>query len=254
MRSLLPDQETYPHAPIVEAVLDIRARLSSQFSEDLLNELRARERGSYPGFRRPFQVQFKVERTDPAAAPKSEVSSEANGGAMVSEDGLQIFQARPDGFSHNRLAPYKDWVSFRSEARRLWNIYREAANPAFIEMLGLNYINQIKLPGRVEISDYLRAYIQVPPELPQVLEVHNFQVQMVDPESGARISIIVSFGAVDKDEKIPVTLNVQSFKFLNRASTEVQEDEIWATFDQLRNLKNLAFESCITDKVRGNFR
>lgn len=173
---------------------------------------------------------------------------------MVSGDGLQIFQARPDGFSHNRLAPYKEWASFRYEARRLWNIYRGVVNPDSIEMLGLNYINQIKLPGGVEISDYLRAYIQVPPELPQVLEVHNFQLQMVDSESRARISIVVSFGAVDADEKIPVMLNVQSFKFLNKASAEVPEDEIWETFDQLRNLKNLAFESCISDKVRENFR
>ena len=179
----MPEQETYPRAPIVEAVLDVRARLSSPFSEECLNDLRAREQDSYPKFRRPFQVQFKVERTDPALEPTSEVSSLANGGAMVSDDGLQLFQARPDGFSHNRLAPYKDWVSFRSEARRLWNLYREVVQPEFIEFLGLNYINRIGLPGGAEISDYLRAYIQVPPELPQVLEVHNFQVQMVDPES-----------------------------------------------------------------------
>jgi uncharacterized protein (TIGR04255 family) len=254
-RTLLPEQETYPRAPILEAVLDIRVRSSSALSEDSLGELRARERGTYPGFRRPFQVQFKVERTDPALEPTSQVSSLAYGGAMVSEDGLQLFQARPDGFSHNRLAPYQDWVSFSSEARRLWNLYREVVKPEFIEMLGLNYINRIGLPGGVEISDYLRAYIQVPPELPQILEVHNFQVQMVDPESQARMSIVVSFGSIDAKERIPVTLNVQAFKlFVNRASADVTEDEVWATFDRLRELKNLVFESCISDKVREDFR
>jgi uncharacterized protein (TIGR04255 family) len=253
-RTLLPEQETYPHAPILEAVLDIRVRSLSTFSEDHLNELRARERGTYPGFRRPFQVQFKVERTDPALEPTSQVSSLANGGAMVSEDGLQLFQARPDGFSHNRLAPYKDWASFRSEARRLWNLYRESVKPEFIEMVGLNYINRIGLPGGVEISDYLRAYIQVPPELPQILEVHNFQVQMADPESQAKMSIVVSFGSIDASERIPVTLNVQAFKFLNRASADLTEDEVWATFDRLRDLKNLVFESCISEKVRVDFR
>jgi uncharacterized protein (TIGR04255 family) len=127
--------------------------------------------------------------------------------------------------------------------------------PEFIEMLGLNYINRIGLPGGVEISDYLRAYIQVPPELPQILEVHNFQVQMVDPESQARMSIVVSFGSIDAKERIPVTLNVQAFKlFVNRASADVTEDEVWATFDRLRELKNLVFESCISDKVREDFR
>jgi uncharacterized protein (TIGR04255 family) len=238
----------------LEAVLDIRVRLSSPLSEDCLNQLRELEHETYPKFRRPFQVQFKLERSDPTREPTSEVSSLINGGAMVSEDGLQVFQARPDGFSHNRLAPYKDWASFRSESRRLWEIYRNAVKPEFIEMLGLNYINQIKLPGGVEISDYLRAYVQVPPELPQTLEVHNFQIQMVDPESGTKMSIIVSFGAMDADDRIPVTLNVQSFKILNKAGADVTEDEIWTTFDRLRNFKNLAFESCISDKLREDFR
>jgi len=250
----LPEQETYPHAPIVEAVLDIRVRLSSLFSEDCLNELRAREQDSYPKFRRPFQVQFKVERADPALEPTSEVTSLANGGAMVSEDGLQIFQARPDGFSHNRLAPYEEWRSFRSEARRLWDLYREVVKPEFVEFLGLNYINRIEIPAGAEIGDYLRAFIQVPPELPQVLEVHNFQVQMVDPESEAKMSVVVSFGAIGADNKIPVTLNVQAFKFLNKANTDVTEDEIWMTFDHLRDLKNLVFESCISERVRADFR
>ncbi|HVN94326.1 MAG TPA: TIGR04255 family protein [Terracidiphilus sp.] len=249
----MPEQETYPRAPILEAVLDIRVRSSSPFSEDSLNELRAREQGNYPGFRRPFQVQFRVERTDPTLEPTSQVSSFANGGAMVSEDGKQLFQARPDGFSHNRLAPYQEWASFSSEARRLWDLYREVAKPEFIEILGLNYVNRIGLPTGVEISDYLRIYIQVPPELPQTLEVHNLQVQMLHPESEARMSIVVSFGSIAND-RIPVTLNVQAFKFVGKATADLTENEVWTTFDQLRNLKNLAFESCITDKVREEFR
>lgn len=250
----MPEQETYPRAPIQEAVLDIRVRLSSPFSEDCLDELRTREQNSYPKFRRPFQIQFKVERTDPALEPTSEVSSLANGGAMVSEDGLQIFQTRPDGFSHNRLAPYEDWKIFRSEARRLWDLYRDVVKPEFIEFVGLNYINLIRIPVGVEISDYLRAYIQVPRELPQELEVYNFQVQMVDPASESKMSIVVSFGARDADQRIPVTLNSQAFKFLNKPITNITEDEIWTTFDHLRSLKNLAFESCITEKVREGFR
>jgi uncharacterized protein (TIGR04255 family) len=250
----LPEQETYPHAPIVEAVLDIRVRLSSTFSENCLNELREREQDAYPTFRRPFQVQFKVERTDPTIEPTTGVTSLANGGAMVSKDGLQLFQARPDGFSHNRLKPYIDWAEFRSEARRLWNIYREVVNPEFIEILGLNYINRIGIPSGVEISDYLRAYVEIPRELPQLLEVHNFQVQMVDPDSNARIAIVVAFGTIEPDGKIPVTLNVQAFTFLNRRSIDVTEDEIWGTFDLLRELKNRAFESCISEKVKAGFR
>jgi uncharacterized protein (TIGR04255 family) len=254
VRTPLPTQETYPHAPIVEAVLDVRVRLSSPLSEEVLTELKVREQDRYPGFRRPFQVQFKVERTNPTVEPTAGVSSQANGSAFVSKDELQIFQARPDGFSHNRLAPYLDWATFRSEAARLWGLYREIVQPQAIELLGLNYINKIAIPGGTEISDYLRAYIQIPPELPQTLEVHNFQVQMRDSDSEARIAITVAFGALDAERKVPVTLNVQAFKFVNEPALEVAENEIWDTFDHLRDLKNLAFEACITDRVREEFR
>ena len=151
----MPGEETYPHAPIVEAVLDIRARLKSPLSEDRLSELKLCETASYPTFRQPFQVEFQLGRADPTVMPTAGVKSMPNGMALVSRDGLQIFQARPDGFSHNRLAPYIDWMTFRTEARRLWDLYRNTAELESIEMLGLNYINKIGIPGGVEISDYL---------------------------------------------------------------------------------------------------
>ena len=68
------------------------------------------------------------------------------------------------------------------------------------------------------------------------------------------MAIIVSFGAIDADRKIPVTVNVQAFTLLNKPSVEISEDEIWSKFEHLRDLKNLAFESCISDKVREDFR
>jgi uncharacterized protein (TIGR04255 family) len=186
--------------------------------------------------------------------PTHQVSSTANGGALVSADGLQIFQARPDGFSHNRLAPYQDWQTFSTEARRLWSIYKGNIRPEFVELVGLNYINRVWIPGGVEISDYLRTYIHVPAELPQMLEVHNLQLQMGVPDSNAKISIVISFGNPESDNRIPVTLNVQAFEFLNRPVAELSEDELWATFDHLRETKNQTFESCISDKVRAEFR
>lgn len=243
-------QETYPHAPIVEAVLDIRTRLSKPLSDASLEDLKSREQASYPTFRQPFQVQFKVERKDAATEPSTAITSTANGGAMYSADQKQIFQVRQDGFSHNRLAPYQDWASFSSEARRLWNLYREVVQPEYIELLGLNYINSITLPRGVEISEYLKAYIQVPKALPQTLEVHNFQIRMSDPESPAKMAVNVSFAPTVEHSKFQVNLNIQAFIFQNASSEGLSEDDIWKKFDHLRDLKNLAFESCITDKVR----
>ena len=75
--------------------------------------------------------------------PSFNTSSEQLGFSYRSLDEKNIFQVRKDGFSHNRLAPYTEWQSFSAEARRLWSIYRDEAGPADIEMIGLNYINEI---------------------------------------------------------------------------------------------------------------
>ncbi len=49
-------------------------------------------------------------------------------------------------------------------------------------MLGFNFINKVFVPGGAEISDYFKTYIEVPKELPQVLEIHNFSIQTTDPD------------------------------------------------------------------------
>lgn len=249
----MTQQETYLRAPSIEAVLDIRVRLPPDVPIESLEQVQAEEIKNYPVVRRPFQVAFKVTRPDGVVEPTTETSHAMNGYMFVSEDGLQIFQSRPDGFSHNRLAPYLGWEPFHTEARRLWNVYKTVARPEAIEMLGLNYVNKIDLPAG-EISDYLKTYIQIPPELPQSLEAHNLLAQMADEKSGAKIVISEAFGAVGNDDTYTMMLNIQTFRHINKPVSSFSEDEIWDTFATLRTLKNLAFESTITDKVRERFR
>ncbi|MGA7523232.1 MAG: TIGR04255 family protein [Acidobacteriaceae bacterium] len=246
-------QETYQHAPSIEAVLDIRTRLLSGLTKESADAIHAAEKDRYPTIRKPFQVTFKFEQK-PGEKPIAETSTAANGCIFASKDGLQLFQVRPDGFSHNRLKPYTDWESFRSEARRLWPIYRDIAKPEAIELLGLTYINRVAIPTGVRIEDYFNVYVEVPETLPQVLETHKFSIQMADPESQAKLAVSVNFGSIGADGKVQIMMNVQSFVAINKGLSEFSEDDIWSTFETLRRLKNLAFESTITDKLRVEFR
>jgi uncharacterized protein (TIGR04255 family) len=248
----LPEQETYPHAPIVEAVLDIRVRVPFDALSEL-EKLHEGERETYPEIRHPYRVKFMLqkEETEP---PMTEASHFPNGFVFVSADRLQVFQARPDGFSHNRLAPYIDWPSFRDEARRLWTKYRALARPEVIELLGLNYINRIHIPVGAEISNYLRTYVEVPNELPQMFQAQTFSIQTADPVTQASIVIAANFDPVTDPLNVPVTLNIQAFKQISKAAPDTSEESIWTVFEELRQLKNLAFESSITEKVKADFR
>jgi hypothetical protein len=68
------------------------------------------------------------------------------GWRFVSPDKLHVFQARLNGFTFSRLPPYVDWESFRTEARRLWDLYRAVANPIAPTRIAVRYINRLDLP------------------------------------------------------------------------------------------------------------
>ncbi len=247
--------ETYKNAPITEAALDIRVRLAKEITTDSLTALKDE---GYPKLKqRPVQVQIKI---GPIAdgtliGPVAEAINKPLGFTYESADGKQVFQVRTDGFTLNRLAPYQNWDLFASEARRLWKKYKELAHPEYIELLGLNYINQILVPDGADFSKHLRTYLEVSPALPQRLNTFSLSFQANWP-SEEQILIFVSqaIGPVIKQGFATIVLSIQAFKPLQRSAADVNEEEMWMVFRKLRDVKNAVFEGCITDVVREGIR
>jgi uncharacterized protein (TIGR04255 family) len=254
-RAGLMSHETYKNAPITEAALDIRVSVPAGINLDVLGGVRDEK---YPVSRqRPFKVEFMVgpSGNDPQMQPKGEVSSTPLGFAYDSEDHKQVFQVRTDGFTHNRIAPYIDWRSFSTEARRLWEKYARTAQPETIELLGLNYLNQIFLPLGSPFETYLHAYIEVPAALPQNVNTYNLSFQLSWPkEDGVFAFIGQALGPPLKEGFVTIILNIQAFKRVGKPAREVTNEEIWDTFSTLRDVKNCVFEACISDLVREEIR
>src|SRR3990167_5750912 len=97
----------FPHAPITEALLDIRVKLPAQIDLTRLTTFHDAVKDRYP---------LKRERTSwhggfqlkPGTGPEMLASSSGgpDGYLFTSADGRQIVQARLDGFTFNRLKPY----------------------------------------------------------------------------------------------------------------------------------------------------
>jgi uncharacterized protein (TIGR04255 family) len=241
--------EIYKNAPITEAVLDVRTRLNEP-SLERLSEIRDPD---YPTlFQTPNLMGFTF--TVNEGQPSVNTTSEPLGFSYRSKDEKNIFQVRKDGFSHNRLAPYTEWLSFSAEARRLWSIYRTAAEPADIEIISLNYINEIYVPFDVSFGDYFKTYVEVPAELPQGLMGFSFTYQVLLPDDAGVLQIAQGYGPLRKPDHSTVILNIQTSKYLNRKFSDVTEEELWEMFEKLRFAKSAAFEACITDKVRAMIR
>lgn len=245
--------EPYKHAPITEAALDIRVRLAREVTTDSLENLKD---DGYPKLKqRPVHMQVQIVPVAGDGPRGAETINTPLGFTYESADGKQVFQVRTDGFTLNRLAPYQNWNLFAGEARRLWKKYKEFAQPEYIELLGLNYINHIFVPEGTDLSNHLRIYIEVSPELPQMLNTFAMSFQATWPgEEQILVFVSQAIGPMIKQGFVTIVLSIQAFKPLQRSAANVDEEEMWMLLGKLREVKNAVFEGCITDTVREEIR
>ena len=256
MSSSNHSQQPYPHAPITEAVIDLRVELSPEVSASDLARVQKGEEHSYPTVK-PInefrgQISFPEASAGASAVPGTSASTTPIGFLFRSTDGRQIQQARTNGFTMSRLAPYLHWDGFRTETRRLWDIYRSVAKPSRVTRVAVRYINRIDIPLPLsDLEDYLRTVPTVSSDLPQGLS--RYFMQLVMPLEEIKGMVIINETIIEpaKPEVVSIVLDIDVSRSNDLPSTE---EGIWAMMEQLRNAKNNVFEACITDKARELFQ
>jgi uncharacterized protein (TIGR04255 family) len=174
------------------------------------------------------------------------------GFAFTSDDGKQILQTRLDGFTLSRLRPYTSWPELRTESKRLWDLYRDIAQPLKITRVAVRYVNQIDIPVQsFDYKDYFRTFPEISSDLPQGLLAFNMQLQL--PQEEFRGLLILNQASL-WPQKTPgihsVILDLDAFKPL---SEPISEESLWDLLETLRNCKNQFFEGSITDNTRRLF-
>jgi len=238
-------QRHYSRAPITEAIIDLRVTLPEGLSVDKLADIH-----TYIGDRYPTKEPMHAGSLLFQAGPniKIDASREHHGFQFRSEDGLNIFQATLSGFTFNRLAPYKTWEAFSSEARRLWNIYKDTCKPSSVTRAAVRYINRLDLPGPVlDFRDYLRTLPEVAPDLPQGLSTFFMQLQIPQDDLNCMLIINEALAPPTSPERVSVILDFDLFR---EQIWQTDDEEIWRFLEKLRHRKNLAFEASITEKTR----
>lgn len=237
--------EHYGHAPIVEAVLDIRVSSDRPPTLSVLESIQREFNADYPKRSNRVQMTSEILAGDSVA---SSMSQRQIGFLFASDDDRQVFQVRLDGFSVSRLAPYDRWGTFVAEAKRLWAAYRQTVKPTAATRLALRYINRINLPLPVrDFGDYLRTLPEISPDIPQGLAGYFMRLEIPQDEIGTMLVLTEALLPTSAaDETVGVLLDSDVFRPVN-----ITDDlEIWSCFEELRLKKNEVFEACITDKTR----
>ena len=240
--------------PIVEMVLDVDCDLGAHF--DVVAAAPAAKRAysqDYPIETKQYAEEFVIERLDEGTQVSS--SPRAIQALRFSrEDKTQLVQVRSSGYSFNRLAPYEGFDALLPEIERTWGIYRELVQPLAIKRVSLRYVNRIAVPHD-ERRVVLARYFKTGPRLPtKDLVSTGFLLQNNAVDSATNfdvVTVLASHGQASATEfAFLLDISVAS----NALMAVDDDDLLWQTLAQLRNLKNEVFRSTVTKQCMQLFR
>ena len=232
------------NAPIVEALIDFRATLPSQFNPEEFSSLSKVLSDDYPKNepRRIITGSFRIEKGVPVVKPPE---GKFHGYIFKSEDEKNVAQFRIDGFTFSRLNPYTEWEKVFEEAKKLWELYYSIASPETIPRIAVRYINKLALP--LPIGDF-EEYFTEPPRIPSALPqgVIEFFSRIVIHEEEIIANMVMALQSQPKSDHIEIIFDIDTYK--NKPSG-FDKDEMWPVFERLRDFKNRIFFESITEKT-----
>jgi uncharacterized protein (TIGR04255 family) len=240
----------FPNAPIVEAILDINAKMPKGVTPEALNKFYDKVKTRFPEKKERRFFKGGIELGSESSTFASQ--SGTDGFLFESQIDKKIVQARLDGFTFNKLRPYENWKCFREEAYELWNLYCDIAEVKKVTRIALRYINRIEVPLPLgDFKDYLLITPEVTPQLPQ--ELAHFLLRLVIPNDdiGATATIIETMGQKTPDNKLPLILDIDVWQLKEYESDYRQ---MWKDFEKLRVFKNDIFFNSTTDRAKELFK
>jgi len=245
----MADIQHLEHAPIKEALIDVRVEATTSF-EDIgaANPELAEQYPTVENIQRS-EIGWKINAEEQTSSVEQQ--NVKVGYKYTSEDGRYIAQFRLDGFTFSRLEPYETWELMRDEAKRLWEIYKRVARPETITRIAVRYINAIKIPLPFnDFNEYLNSPPEVPEGLPQSIAGFLIRLALKEPSINADCIFTQALQGGNQDE-VTVVLDVDAFILSNFDASELY---FWENIEQLRSFKNDVFFKSITDKTIGLFQ
>ncbi len=227
------------NAPITEALVDLRLEPPlSDVAE--LNGFRSAMASSFPEMHEQVQIKSVISLSQ-AVLPETRPT----GYFMRSADRTRVIQAQLGGITVSQLAPYQQWESLRDLAKLIASTYFGSVGSRSITRWALRFVNKIEIPRGAELGEYFRLAPFSPPGFPQALE--GAFLRFVIPYEAARVILTQAIGEVpsSSSDKVAVILDIDAFKV---GPIPSDGEALWGSLEELREIKNQVFFSCLTEK------
>ncbi len=234
----------FSKAPIVEAIINFNTRELASLTD--VDRMSAAVSTQYPKREELFELRAEV--SSDKGSPRLTTGEKQTGYQFRGTDEGNVFQARTNGYSFHRLHPYDTWDTFRSEGRRLWDMYRRLVAQAPIQVITVRYINRLEFPSGSELSAYLRTFPEVGKDLPQELSTYIMRLDLVvrDIPNGLLV-LQQTLTPSTKPDSSTVMLDLD---FRAPVQESTRDDEAWELVESIRPIKNKVFLNCITEAMK----
>ncbi len=244
--------ETFPSAPITEALIDLRVTFGQDVTTEQLDDLSGVFLDRFPTKEYQTEIEHQVMLHQGGSGTETHTRAKRLGYVLFTEGREKAVQLRVNGFSFSKMKPYKDWNSLREETREHWDAYRKVIKPSRVTRLAVRYINRIEIPLPVaDFRDYVLTGLELAEGLPQGLEEFFFRIVVPNPDNSRMKAAINSTFENPKDEKLPYIFDIDAF---TPVDLDPENSEIWSILESLRDYKNLIFFSSMSEKAKELFR
>lgn len=239
----------YSQAPITEALIDLRVVPPAGLSVENLLKIHEHISSQFPTYE-PIHFESLTVQTGPDM-PALQVNTNRQhiGFRFKDRSGLNIFQATLHGFTFNRLRPYETWEKFSSDAKLMWEIYKEVCRPEVVTRAAVRYINQINIPSndKLDLQDYLSIVPDVSPKLGQS-RLSTFFMQLQIPQEDLNCMLIINetLAPPAAPDSVTIILDIDLFR---QQVWQSEDKDIWNFLEKLRHRKNEVFKASITEKM-----
>jgi uncharacterized protein (TIGR04255 family) len=242
-----------PHAPIMEALIDLRVDLPPGVDLERIAQVGEALQEEYPTRRSRVMLAGSFSFTGDDSAPSTQANQKVDGYAFESRDKQRVVQLSQGGFTFSWLRPYDTWERLRDEAKARWVEYRAKLKPVAVTRVGLRYLNRMELPLPVQdLRDWVLSGPQLAPGLPTSLVGLFSQLAVPLPEARSMVTITETFDAPgDRKDVLPLVLDID----VGTVDLRFEPDSkaIWRLLEKLRHVKNDFFFKSITPRTRSLF-
>jgi uncharacterized protein (TIGR04255 family) len=241
------DSLHFANPPITEAIIAIVVSDLQDSAVEQIRKLVQRALPQYPKATDISQTQF-VGEIRPQGMPKASAQQKILGLQFQSEDSKQIFQARLNGFSFHRLAPYDRWETFRAEAFRLWEIFRETVGEVKPLAFSVRYINALLVPAPGLLEDFLKLYPELPAGWPQTLSNYVMRLDMAISDQTSDAGHLTAVQTLLPSQ--PGTASILLDLNLEYPALRNSNETLWQRIDAVRSVKNRLFDASLTPAMK----